>query len=250
MRNLWRRGAFSLILCFLCVLWSQEVSPQQPIPAPVAGEESSQDADISPNNTGQKKGVEQLPEGEQEINLKLRNLEEKINSLKDKVFRAKQRLATLQETVLSGALAGARASVTHINEVGPTFDLVSVVYYLDEAPVFKWVEGGGGDIKTGMSVFDGSVVPGPHHLSVYLIFRGSGYGLFSYMKGYTFKLKAGYSFNVEEGQLVEVSVTAKDRGTLVKIDNRLYISFDIKKNVFEKGSQTSAVEGTRTPVVE
>jgi len=169
-----------------------------------------------------------------EFNLKMRNLEEKINSLKDKVFRAKQRLAILQETVLSGALAGARASVVHLNDVGDAFDLISVVYYLDEAPIYKWVEGGVAELKSEMSVFDGSVVPGPHHLSVYLVFRGKGYGVFSYMEGYTFKLKAGYSFNVEEGQLVEVSTTAMDRGSLVKLDNRLYISFDIDKKAYEQ----------------
>ncbi|HNT26553.1 MAG TPA: dihydrolipoamide acetyltransferase [bacterium] len=246
MRNLWRRGVFSLVLGFLFVLWSQEISQTTPL-----GTVSDEDgAEVPLSNAEQGEKTEQTTDGEQEVNLKLRNLEEKINSLKDKVFRAKQRLATLQETVLSGALAGARASVVHLNEVGSTFDLVSVVYYLDEAPVFKWVEGSGVDIKTGMSVFDGSVVPGPHHLSVYLIFRGSGYGVFSYMRGYTFKLKAGYSFNVEEGQLVEVSVTAEDRGTLVKLDNRLYISFDIKKKVFEQRPQTDAVEGTIKPAAE
>lgn len=249
MRNLWRQGVFSLVCCFLGVLWSQEM-PQQPLPGAVTDGDVAQKVDISSTDVKQEGKTEQSVEGEREIDLKLRNLEEKINSLKDKVFRAKQRLATLQETVLSGALAGARASVVHRNEVGPTFDLISVVYYLDEAPVFKWVEGGGVDIKTGMSVFDGSVVPGPHHLSAYLIFRGSGYGVFSYMRGYTFKLKAGYSFNVEEGQLVEVSVTAEDRGTLVKLDNRLYISFDIKKKVFEQGSQSEAAEGTKTPAAE
>ncbi len=168
-----------------------------------------------------------------EIDLRLRNLEEKINSLKDKVFRAKQRLAVLQETVLSGALAGARCSIVHRNDVGSAFELVSVLYYLDEAPVFKWVEGGP-EIKDEVPIFDGSVVPGPHHLSIYLVYRGKGYGLFSYMKGYLFKLKAGYSFNVEEGQLVEVTATTIDRGSLVKLDNRLYISFDIAKKSYEE----------------
>ncbi len=170
-----------------------------------------------------------------EIDLRLRNLEEKINSLKDKVFRAKQRLAVLQETVLSGALAGARCSIIHRYEVGTAFELVSVLYYLDEAPVFKWVEGGP-EIKNEVSIFDGSVVPGPHHLSIYLVYRGKGYGLFSYMKGYLFKLKAGYSFNVEEGQLVEVTATTLDRGSLVKLDNRLYLSFDIAKKSHEEST--------------
>lgn len=171
---------------------------------------------------------------EQGYNLKLRNLEEKINSLKDKIFRSKQRLAILQETVLSGSIAGARATIVHKNKVGNAFQLVSVVYYLDEAPVYKKIDKPDELKEDEIIVFDGSVVPGPHHLSVYFVFKGRGYYIFSYMKGYTFKMKAGHSFNVEEGNLMEITVTPKDKGSSVKIDNRLMVSFDVKKKMYEQ----------------
>lgn len=223
-----------IVLLFFMSISSIGMGQEPATTASAEGQKEEQNAVTPPSATEQNADEPKEPGTDQEFNLKLRNLEEKINSLKDKVFRAKQRLAILQETVLSGALAGARAAVVHLNEVGSTFDLISILYYLDEAPIYKWVEGGVAEIKPEFSVFDGSVVPGPHHLSVYLVFRGKGYGVFSYMEGYTFKLKAGYSFNVEEGQLVEVTATAKDRGSLVKLDNRLYISFDIDKKVFEQ----------------
>ncbi|HSW59804.1 MAG TPA: hypothetical protein VLJ60_03340 [bacterium] len=173
-------------------------------------------------------------ESEQGYNLKLRTLEEKINSLKDKIFRSKQRLAILQETVLSGTIAGSRATITHKNEVGSAFKLISVIYYLDDAPVFRKIDSPDELKKQEIVVFDGSVVPGPHHISVFYVFAGKGYGLFSYMKGYTFKMKAGHSFHVEEGNLVEVVISPKDRGASYKLDNRLFTSFNISKRMFEE----------------
>ena len=174
---------------------------------------------------------------EQGYNIKLRNLEEKINSLKDKIFRSKQRLAILQETVLSGSIAGARATIIHSNKVGGAFKLVSMVYYLDEAPVYKKIDKPEELEDEEIVVFDGSVVPGPHHLSVYFVYKGKGYYIFSYMKGYTFKMRAGHSFNVDEGNLMEITVTPKDKGSSVKVDNRLMVSFDVKKKMYEQKSE-------------
>ena len=82
-------------------------------------------------------------------------------------------------------------------------------------------------------IYDASVIPGPHHISAYYVFTGKGYGVFSYMKDYSIKLNAGYSFTVEEGNLIEVVVSAKDKGASHKIDNRLYITFDMNKKDFE-----------------
>lgn len=198
------------------------------------------DTESTDQDTAKNENVKESKEGEdaenieQGYNLKLRNLEEKINSLKDKIFRSKQRLAILQETVLSGSIAGARATIVHKNKVGNAFKLVSVVYYLDEAPVYKKIDKPDDLQKDEIVVFDGSVVPGPHHLSVYYVFKGQGYYIFSYMKGYTFKMKAGHSFNVDEGNLMEITVTPKDKGSSVKIDNRLMVSFDVKKKMYEQ----------------
>lgn len=203
--------------------------------------ESKESKEDKPNNiieTSAKEDsvetVENTAENEQGYNLKLRTLEEKINSLKDRIFRSKQRLAVLQETILSGTIAGARATITHKNEVGSAFRLVSVIYYLDDAPVFRKIDVPEELKKQEIVVFDGSVVPGPHHISVFYVFTGKGYGLFSYMKGYTFKMKAGHSFHVEEGNLVEVVIAPKDKGASYKLDNRLFTSFNISKKMFEE----------------
>jgi hypothetical protein len=170
---------------------------------------------------------------EQGYNLKLRNLEENINSLKDRIFRSKQRLAILQETVISGSIAGARAKIVHNNKAGNAFSLISAIYYLDDAPVFKRINQPE-DLKVReITVFEGSVVPGPHHISAYYVYQGKGFGIFSYMKGYAFKIKSGHSFIIEEGNLVEITVTPGDRGASRKIEERLFISFDVAKRMYQ-----------------
>ena len=229
-----------ILLCFLLfvnqIIVAQEnggkVSENSPVKEQVQDVESTDNdvVEIQKDNAEHEEN-EQVEQG---YNIKLRNLEEKINSLKDKIFRSKQRLAILQETVLSGSIAGARATIIHKNEVGRAFNLVSVVYYLDEAPVYKKIDKPEELEKKEIVVFDGSVVPGPHHLSVYYVFKGRGYYIFSYMKGYTFKMKAGHSFNVDEGNLMEITVVPKDKGSSVKVENRLMVSFDVKKKMYEQ----------------
>ncbi len=171
-------------------------------------------------------------EGELGYNLKLRNLEESINSLKDKIFRSKQRLAILQETVMSGSIAGARATIIHKNNVGGAFRLISAIYYLDEAPVFKRINQPEELEAKKITVFESSVVPGPHHISAYFVYQGRGFGIFSYMKGYSFKIKSGHSFIVEEGSLVEITVSPEDRGSAVQVEDRLNISFDVARKTY------------------
>jgi len=215
-----------IFLITLSTVFADENNPQ--IPESVKKENSPVAASV----VDQKE--ESSSESEQDYNLKLRTLEEKINSLKDKIFRSKQRLAILQETVLSGTIAGSRATIVHKNEVGSAFKLVSAIYYLDDAPVFRKIDSPDELHQKEIVVFDGSIVPGPHHISVLFVYTGKGYGLFSYMKGYTFKMKAGHSFNVEEGNLVEITVSPKDRGGSHKLDNRLYTAFNVAKKMFEE----------------
>lgn len=167
-----------------------------------------------------------------QFSIKLRTLEERINSLKDKIFRAKQKLSILHETVLSGTIAGARATITHKNDVGRSFTLVSMIYHLDDAPAFKRINAPDELKEDTIVVFDGSLVPGPHHVSVYLLYKGRGFGFFSYMKGYDLKVQSGRSFNVVEGTISEILITVKDKGSVAKLEERLYVQFDSHQKDF------------------
>ena len=113
------------------------------------------------DNSG-KQGTETADE--QGYDLKLRTLEEKIDALKDKIFRAKQRLSVLQESVgagapdasnkdgslpddafdksptntfFSGSLANSGVRIIHKNTVGELFQMNSAVFYLDDKQIFE-----------------------------------------------------------------------------------------------------------------
>ena len=115
--------------------------------------------------------------------VRLRDLEQRINELKEQIFRSKARLSLLAETVLQGVVAGSQTVVVHENKMSGSYKLVKAVYALDGAPIFNRAdEEGGLSEKTEFDVYNGSIVPGEHTLTVNLEYRGHGYGIFSYLK--------------------------------------------------------------------
>ncbi len=76
-------------------------------------------------------------------------------------------------------------------------------------------------------VYDGSLLPGEHLLTVDMVYRGKGYGLFSYLSQYLFKVKARYVFTVKEGDVVTLKVTSYDQGAfLTSLRDRLQVRFE------------------------
>ena len=145
--------------------------------------------------------------------VRLRDLEQRINELKEQIFRSKARLSLLAETVLEGVVGGGQAVIIHENRMSEGFKLVRVVYALDGAPIFTKAdeEGSLGEQKE-FEVYNGSIVPGEHTLTVSLEYRGHGYGVFSYLKGYRFKVRSTYTFAVPEGRVATVVVVGYEKG--------------------------------------
>jgi hypothetical protein len=178
---------------------------------------------------------------------RMRGLEERVNDLKTKIYRSKARLMLLRESVLNGAIAGAKAVVVHRNEMGSAFVLESVSYALDGAPIFTKTDTDG-DLsdQTSIELFNGSIVPGNHNLSATLVYRGSGYGVFSYLRGYTFRIKTSYAFTAEEGKVTTVNVVGYERGGLTTdIRDKPAIRYDIE--VKRDDSQGPASGGADAP---
>jgi len=145
--------------------------------------------------------------------VKLRDLEQRINELKEQIFRSKARLSLLAETVLQGVVAGSQAVIRHENRMSASFRLVKAVYALDGAPIFTKAdeEGSLGDQDT-FDIYHGSMVPGEHTLTVSLEYQGHGFGVFSYLKGYRFKVRSNHTFTAPEGKGVSVRVIAYEKG--------------------------------------
>lgn len=145
--------------------------------------------------------------------VRLRDLEQRINELKEQIFRSKARLSLLAETVLSGTIGGAQAVILHENRMSSSYRLVKAAYALDGAPIFNNAdEEGSLSAREEFEVYSGMIVPGEHTLTVNLEYRGHGYGIFVYLKGYRFKVRSSYSFTAPEGRAVTVRVVGYEKG--------------------------------------
>jgi len=97
--------------------------------------------------------------------------------------------------------------------MGSSFKLVKVVYSLDGAPIFnKADEEGSLGEREEFEVYNGSIVPGEHTLTVVLEYKGHGYGIFSYLQGYTFTTTASETFSATEGKTTEMRVVGYEKG--------------------------------------
>jgi hypothetical protein len=162
---------------------------------------------------------------------RVKTLEEQVVDLKEKIFRTKARLLLLQETVLGGDLSsGARAVIFHRNEMGAQFILESVAYALDGAPIFTKVDAAGDlDKREEFEIFNGRIVPGQHQVAVRLVYRGNGYGVFSYLEGYKFKVQSSYTFNAEATKITTVRVVGFEKGGLTTdLKDRPTVRYDIE----------------------
>ena len=81
-------------------------------------------------------------------------------------------------------------------------------------------------------------MPGNHTVSVVMVYRGNGFGIFSYLRGYVFTLRSSHTFTAEEGKQVRVKVTGYEKGGLITdLKDRPDIRFE---NVISGSKQSSA----------
>ena len=183
---------------------------------------------------------------------RVKTLEEQVVDLKEKIFRTKARLLLLQETVLGGDLSsGARAVIFHRNEMGAQFILESVAYALDGAPIFTKVDAAGDlDKREEFEIFNGRIVPGNHQIAVRMVYRGHGYGIFSYLEGYKFKLQSNQTFNAEAGKVTTVKVVGFEKGGITSdIKDKPAIRYDISSTK-DQASKQGGDQAGAPPVTE
>jgi hypothetical protein len=184
------------------------------------------------------------------FNTRVKTLEEQVVDLKEKIYRSKARLLLLQETVLGGDLSsGARAIISSKNDMGGTFALESVAYALDGAPIFTKADKNG-DLanRKELEIFNGRIVPGQHQIAVRLVYKGRGYGVFSYLEGYKFTVTSSYTFNAEPGKVTNVKVVGYEKGGLTTdLKDRPAVKYDVE--VTKDAGLKSAQQGEGTKPV-
>jgi hypothetical protein len=231
---------FLMILCCVSVaLISLHAHAQEADATPAAPAASASPAASSapaPSTPGDKAA--------NQYEIKLRELEERVGALKEKIYRSKTRLVLLREQILHNVIAEAKAILVHRNNMGALFTLEQILYFLDGNKVYYH------DNKTGLlderrefEIFNGNVMPGNHIVSVEMVYRGSG-GIFSYVDGYLFKIKSNYTFYASKGRITRVAIIGHERGGLTTtLEDKPYVSYEVQQFRYNKENLARLTEG-------
>ncbi len=168
--------------------------------------------------------------GDAQYEARLRQIEERVVGIKERIFETKTRLLLLKEQILDNVIAESRAVLIHKNEMGSFFELQSVLYYLDGKKIYYQDNSNGLlNQRKEFEIYNGSVIPGNHALTVEMVYRGNS-DLFSYLEGYVFKLKSSYTFYAARGRVTEVSVVGYERGGVATdLEDKPYIKYEVKQ---------------------
>jgi hypothetical protein len=147
--------------------------------------------------------------------VRLRDLEQRIDELKEQIRRSHTRLSLLSDTILSGGVGGARAEITFKNDLSSAFRVTGATFVLDGAVQYNKSdesENSALAAQKEIPVFSGSIPPGDHTLQIVLRLRGHGYGVFSYLRGYKFQVPSSHTFTITEGKTLKLDVVAWEKG--------------------------------------
>jgi len=145
--------------------------------------------------------------------VRLRDLEQKIDELKEQIRRSHTRLSLLSDTILSGGGSGSRAVIRFRNELSSAFRVTRALFVLDGAVQYnKQDQSGALAEQSQIPIYNGSIPPGDHTLQVLINLQGHGYGVFSYLRGYKFEVRSSHSFTAVEGKSTVLEVMAYEKG--------------------------------------
>ncbi len=189
-----------------------EAVPAEAGTAATGAVEAGQQEPQSPDDA--EKAMREMQEADATYRAKIRGLEEKVNELKESIFRSKAKLMMLTEQVTGGLSTSAKLLLLHENQMGSGYALVQRHFFLDGMPLHQDADDTGERFKNEgeIIIFDGPIVEGTHTLTVSLVYRGEGAGLFSYLDGYAFHLKDSFTFTTEQGKITTNKVVGFEKG--------------------------------------
>lgn len=221
-------------------LAQEPAPPAAPVPAaaPAAAPPAAAPLTVTP--------APLLQTADEEYDIKMRELEDMVSELKEQIFRSKAKLQLLAEQVAGGIGTGAKIVILHKNQMGANFLLTEANYYLDGQPLWQETDATGLKLsdKKEVPVWDGNIVEGSHTLTVSLVYKGNGTGVFKYLEAYTWKLKDSITFTAEPGKVVTLESIAFEGGNFTTpIEERPKIRFDVNSSrdvrVEKKGEGTT-----------
>lgn len=189
----------------------QNQPPATPEPAPA---DQPSEPDLF-QTTETPEGVDSSTRESEIYGARIDGMQTDVDDLKERIFRSKARLSVLKETVLHGVLAGSRVIIAHRNLMGSQFRLTKLAVVLDGAQIYARTDDSGAlDQEDEVVVLDGNIVPGPHTITVELTYAGQGFGVFSYLNGYTFESRSSHNFTAPENGALRLLSVGFEKGNL------------------------------------
>jgi hypothetical protein len=182
--------------------------------------------------------------------VRLRDLEARVDELKDQIRRSHTRLALLSDTILSGGAAGSRVEILFHDEMSSAFRLISALFVVDGAIQYNRQDDTGSlaDQKE-IPIFQGSIPPGDHTVIAKLKFQGNGYGVFTYLRGYKFDVQSAHNFTAVEGKTLQLVSTALEKGGVTTpLEQRPTIEWQEKVNALGPGGAPAQAPGSAPAV--
>ncbi len=107
-----------------------------------------------------------------------------------------------------------RVRVVFKSQLSDAFALQQVEYQLDNNPPVTRPYAEDPSVNKGSDVVlqEGVLPAGQHNFSVSMVYAGTGYGVFSYLKGYSFTLKGAQQFTVDANKEVTLRAFAYEKG--------------------------------------
>lgn len=216
-------------------------------PPPPSAAAASAAASSPPGAASTGRGVASLTpdaraaaKGAASYTVRLRDLEARVDELKEQIRRSHTRLSLLSDAILAGGVGGARAHIRFRNDLSGAFRLTRALVLLDGVVQYnKEDESGALAEQKEIPIFRGSITPGDHTIQVRLQVKGHGYGVFSYLRGFNFKVNPPpRSFTVTEGKELDLEVVAGESGGVTTpLDERLGVRyFERLKDLTDRGS--------------
>jgi len=190
-------------------------TPAAPVPTPATATPAPATAPAAAPSSAGGSAAGPAPIDGSTYVVRLRDLEQHIDELKEQIRRSHTRLSLLSDTILSGGAGGARAEINFRNDLSSAFRLTGALFVLDGAVQYnKQDESDESALanQKDIPIFIGSIPPGDHTVQIVLQLRGNGYGVFSYLKGYKFKVPSSHSFTITEGKTLKLEVIAWEKG--------------------------------------
>lgn len=148
-----------------------------------------------------------------EFRVRLRELEQKVEELKEQIRQSHARLSLLSDTILAGGQGGGRVEIRFENELSAAWHIVEITVVFDGAVQYKKADDSGAlSAQKKTPIFSGAVPAGDHTLQVLIKLRGHGFGVFSYLRGIEANVRHDHSFTLTQGQDIEVVAVAWEQG--------------------------------------